>query len=320
MSLGEFDIIARYFTRRSRRTDVLLGVGDDAAVLQMPSDRRLVAAVDTIVQDIHFPRGTAAGDVGYRALAVNISDIAAMGAVPVWFTLSLSMPTADADWIAKFAAGMFALADAYDMELVGGDTVKGPLVITIQIFGLVETDRWLTRSGGKPGDLVYVSGVPGEAAVGLALVQHKLDPSDITSSTLLQQKFLRPQPRVALGRRLRVCASAAQDVSDGLLTDLSKLCAASACGAHVDLDALPRSAAMNSLLARETQEPFILGGGDDYELLFTVPPAQVPQVEVTIANEVRCTSIGHLVEEKNVRCFRGAQEVQTIASGFDHFR
>ena len=318
--LGEFEIIARYFTRRGKRKDVLLGVGDDAAVLQVPNDRRLVAAVDTIVEGVHFPHDSAASDIGYRALAVNISDIAAMGAVPTWFTLSLSLPAVDERWLEQFAAGMFALADVYGMELVGGDTVKGPLVVTVQIFGLVETDRWLTRSGGKPGDLVFVSGVPGEAAMGLALVQHKLQSADITSGTLLQQRFSRPEPRVHLGRCLRKHASAAQDVSDGLLTDLSKLCAASDCGAHLDIETLPRSAAMNALLTREAQEPFILGGGDDYELLFTVPPERALQTEAAIASEVRCTPIGRLVEEKRGRCFRGGCEVGVSAPGYDHFR
>ena len=319
MSLGEFDIIARYFTRRGRRSDVLLGVGDDAAVLQVPSDRRLVAAVDTIVEDVHFPRDISASDIGYRALAVNVSDIAAMGAVPVWFTLSLSMPQSDSAWLEQFSAGMFELADAYDMELVGGDTVKGPLVITIQVFGLVETDRWLTRSGGTPGDIVFVSGVPGEAAMGLARIQHKLHAADITSSALLQRRFLRPEPRVQLGRRLRAHASASQDVSDGLLTDLRKLCAASSCGAHLDIDSLPRSSAMNALLSSEAQESYVLGGGDDYELLFTVPPAHALQVEAAIAKEVRCTPIGRLVEEKQVKCFRAGVEVEANAPGFDHF-
>jgi thiamine-monophosphate kinase len=248
-----------------------------------------------------------------------VSDIAAMGAVPAWFTLSLSLPKPDAAWLEQFAAGMFDLADAYDMELVGGDTVKGPLVITIQIFGLVETDRWLTRSGGKPGDLVFVSGVPGEAAMGLALIQHKLHSPDITSSAALQRQFLRPQPRVALGRCLRAHASAAQDISDGLLTDLSKLCAASNCGAHIDIEALPRSPAMNALLASGAQESYILGGGDDYELVFTVPPERALQVEAAIATEVRCTPIGRLVEHKQVKCFRAGVEVQPSAPGFDHF-
>src|SRR3974390_1848424 len=260
--LGEFEIISLFFTRRSKRSDVLVGVGDDAAVIQVPADRRLVAAVDTLVEGIHFPSATHPNDIGYRALAVNVSDIAAMGAEPAWFTLSVSLPTADDQWLEQFAAGMFELADVYGMELVGGDTVKGPLVITVQILGSVEIDRWLTRAGGKPGDLIFVSGVPGEAAMGLALVQHKLQSSDITSSELLRQRFLRPEPRVQLGRRLPACASAAQGVSDGLLTDLSKLCVASGCGAHIDLNTLPRSSAMHSLLTHEAQESFILGGGD----------------------------------------------------------
>jgi thiamine-monophosphate kinase len=239
MSDGEFDIIAKYFDRRTTRGDVLLGIGDDAAVLSVPADRRLVVAMDTIVEGVHFPQGTAAADIGYRALAVNLSDLAAMGAQPAWMTLSLSAPVSDAAWFEGFSRGLFELAERYHVALVGGDTVKGPLVVTVQIAGIVETDRWLTRAGARPGDLLFVSGAPGEAAAGLAAIQRTLP---ITSATQqLRQRFVRPEPRVSLGRQLRGIATAAMDVSDGLLTDLDKLTAASGCGARVDVDALPLS-------------------------------------------------------------------------------
>src|SRR5688500_12685619 len=174
MPLGEFELIARYFARQPARSDVRLGIGDDAAILDVPANRKLVVAMDTIVAGVHFPVGFDAADIGYRALAVNLSDIAAMGALPSWFTLSLSMPSSDERWIERFAAGLFELADAYNVALVGGDTVKGPLVVTVQIGGWVESDRWLTRSGARPGDLIVVSGVPGEAAGGLAALQRAM--------------------------------------------------------------------------------------------------------------------------------------------------
>src|SRR5215831_754974 len=171
--MSEFELIAKYFTRKAKRRDVLLGVGDDAAVLKVPNDRRLIAAVDTIVEGVHFPVGTDAEAIGYRALAVNLSDIAAMGAEPAWATLSLSLPREDSNWLAQFSSGLYRLADQYNVDLVGGDTVRGQLAATISILGLVETDRCLTRGGAKPGDTIFVSGVPGEAAAGLALMQKK---------------------------------------------------------------------------------------------------------------------------------------------------
>jgi len=152
MSLGEFDIIARYFAKHDSRRDVLLGVGDDAAVVDAPAGHKLVVAMDTIVEGVHFPIGTDASDIGYRALAVNLSDLAAMGAQPSWMTLSLSLARADEAWLAGFAAGLFELAATHDVALIGGDTVKGPLVVTVQIAGWVESDGWLTRSGARPGD------------------------------------------------------------------------------------------------------------------------------------------------------------------------
>src|SRR5690606_35852155 len=184
---------------------------------------------DTLVEGVHFLPGAAAADIGYRALAVNLSDIAAMGGEAAWMTLSLSLPVSDAAWLDGFASGLFELADQHDVALVGGDTVRGPLVITVQIAGWVDGDNWLRRDGAQPGDLVYVSGMPGEAAAGLELLKH----SRGGDSQHLVQRFLRPTPRLALGNALRGVAHAAMDVSDGLLTDLRKLCAASGCGARL---------------------------------------------------------------------------------------
>jgi thiamine-monophosphate kinase len=312
MNDGEFDIIAKYFVRRTTRQDVLLGIGDDAAVLSVPADRRLVVAMDTIVDGVHFPLGTAAADVGYRALAVNLSDLAAMGAQPAWMTLSLSAPTSDAAWLDGFARGLFELADRYQVALVGGDTVKGPLVVTVQIAGSVETDGWLTRAGARPGDLLFVSGMPGEAAAGLAVIQDHLPATSATQH--LRQRFLRPEPRVSLGRCLRGLASAAMDVSDGLLTDLDKLATASACGARIDIDSLPLSSALLQTFDRETCIDYALAGGDDYELLFTLPPPLVHQLPAGVA----CTQIG-VMTDREVECWRDGQRFAPRRRGYDHF-
>jgi thiamine-monophosphate kinase len=314
MSLGEFELIERYFAKATRRSDIRLGIGDDAAVLDVPADRKLVVAMDTIVEGVHFPLNFSAADIGYRSLAVNLSDMAAMGAVPSWFTLSLSMPTNAEGWVERFAAGLFELANAHDVALVGGDTVKGPLVITIQIGGWIEADGWLTRSGARPGDVIVVSGVPGEAAGGLAALQRSLPMTDAIAR--LQRRFARPDPRLALGRTLRGIATAVMDVSDGLLTDLDKLCAASHCGASVDVDALPRSDDLLATFDLETCVEYALAGGDDYEIICTVPPAALSRLSML---DVKCTPIGEITSEPGVVCRRGSTPFTAKRRGYDHF-
>lgn len=318
--MGEFDLIKRYFTPASYSDDVLLGVGDDAAVLDVPAGYRLVTAVDTIVAGIHFPLDTAAADIAYRALAVNLSDMAAMGAQPRWFTLSLCLPEAKEVWLAEFATSLRQLAAQYGVQLVGGDTVKGPLNISVQIMGLVESDGWLTRGGAEPGDMVFISGVPGEAAGGLQLLLQAPITVEAQHRQHLLERFCRPTPHVQLGRSIRQLASAAMDVSDGLLTDLNKLCAASGYGAHVDLEALPTSSALLATFGAQAAERYALTGGDDYELLFTVSSKNLLQLEVAIAElPVRCTPIGHIVDGSEVQCCRRGELVIVNAQGFDHF-
>ena len=238
VALGEFDLIERYFTRQGDRSDVLLGVGDDAALLQVPPGQVLVAAMDTLVEGRHFLPDAPPGSVGHQALAVNLSDLAAMGATPAWALLSLSLPEPDEAWLGGFAAGLYALAESCGVALVGGDTVRGPRVVTITALGFVEPGRALLRSGARPGDLVYVSGWPGEAAAGLEALRRG-DASGPDDPLVRRYRFA--EPRLALGRDLRGHATAAMDVSDGLLGDLQKLCAASGVGAQLDLECLPVS-------------------------------------------------------------------------------
>jgi thiamine-monophosphate kinase len=315
--MNEFDLIAKYFSRKSSRGDVLLGVGDDAAVVSVPENQRLVAAVDTIVEGVHFLADADAADVGYRALAVNLSDMAAMGATPAWMTLSLSLPRADEAWLAKFAEGLYQLADRYNVALIGGDTVRGSLSITVQILGLIEKDRWLTRSGAEVGDTIFVSGSPGEAAAGLAVIQRSLPSTD--EAKHLIHRFLRPDARVELGRTIRMLASAAIDISDGLLSDLGHICEMSRCGAHLDLEALPILSALRATFDASECERLALNGGDDYELLFTVAPDRLLAVEAAIASGVRCTPIGRIVEGAGVTCYRGGEAVRIEPRGYDHF-
>ena len=316
MPIGEFELIARYLARPvGKQSGVQLGIGDDAAILDVRPDRKLVVAIDTIVEGVHFPANTTPADIGYRALAVNLSDLAAMGAEPAWFTLSLSLPQSEESWLEQFASGLFKLADAYDMELVGGDTVKGPLVITVQVAGWVEADRWLTRTGAKVGDAIVVSGVPGEAAGGLAALSREMASTE--SVEWLRERFLKPTPRISLGRAIRTFATSAMDISDGLLTDLDKLCAGAYVGASVDIDWLPVSAALHDTFAAEECLDFTLAGGDDYELLFTVSPADLPR----LANlPTPCAVIGEITAEQAVVCRKSNEIVEVKRRGYDHFR
>lgn len=319
--MGEFELIDRYFAKLgARRPDVLLGVGDDAALVTVPAGHELVACVDTLVDGRHFPVGSHADDIGWRALAVNLSDLAAMGARPAWATLALTLPEADEDWLEGFASGFAALASAHGVALVGGDTTRGPLTISVQLMGTVESGQALRRSNARPGDLVYVTGWPGDAAAGLALLQGRLQGSGANRGAL-EQKFRRPEPRVAFGQRLRGVASACIDVSDGLAADLGRLVAASGVGAVLRATELPLSRALYALAGEERAREFALGGGDDYELVFTVPPAARGAMIALAASAgaPACHCIGEIVAGRGVRVLAERGEL-AIPPGWDPFR
>jgi thiamine-monophosphate kinase len=326
MSLGEFTLIERYFGRPAEaslqsRGDVLLGIGDDAAVLDVPSGRQLVAALDTLVEGRHFPVGSAPRSIGHRALAVNLSDLAAMGAEPAWFLLALTLPAADESFLGPFARGMLELAAVHGVALVGGDTTAGPLSISVQALGFIEPGRALRRAGGAPGDLLYVSGTPGDSTAGLQLAM-QVDAGAGLNSTQRQyllDRFHFPEPRVALGRALRGIASACIDVSDGLAADAGKLAAASGCGVTLQVERLPLSASLRALAGADAAR-HALGGGEDYELCFTVPPAQVPALEAA-ADNVKCpvTCIGKLDANGGVTVSEYGNRWDFDARGFDHF-
>ena len=314
---SEFDIIARYFVRQTpARGDVLLGIGDDAALLQVPAEQQLVVAVDTLVAGRHFPDQTSAADIGYKALAVNLSDLAAMGATPAWATLSLTLPAVDAAWLQAFADGFFSLADEYAVALVGGDTTRGPLSVTVQVHGFVEPGKALRRDAANPGDAVFVSGAPGEAACALKQMLLGETPEDA-----LLQRLNRPQPRVALGRGLAGLASAAIDVSDGLLADLGHLLAASRCGATLWPDRLPCSPALQTAYPERALD-FQLNGGDDYELCFTLPvDHRETLAAVQALHNVPVHEIGVVEIQTGLRCVYadGRSEIPDV-HGYDHFR
>lgn len=321
---GEFDLIARHFTRAIADPDVLHGIGDDGAVLAAAAP--IVVAVDTIVEGVHFPSRSAPADVGYRALAVNLSDIAAMGARPRWATLALTLPgrpaaAADEDWVAAFAAGFFELAERFGVSLVGGDLTRGPLSVTLQLIGTVEGGCTLLRGGGRDGDDVYVTGTLGDAAAGLASLMEKPGGDDLDGAVeALRRRFRRPAPRVAEGLALAPLASAAIDVSDGLVADLGHICRMSGCGARLDVAALPMSDALRAYCAPETARRHALSGGDDYELCFTAEPGRSGAVErATAAIGTRVTRIGRLTGGRGVECLLEGEPYAVGTGGYEHF-
>ncbi len=258
------------------RPDVVLGIGDDGAVVQPRPGEALVIVTDTMVSGVHFPPTLGPADIGYRALAVNLSDIAAMGAEPRWATLALTLPAADEAWVRDFAAGLHEALVGYDVALVGGDTTRGPLTITVQIVGVVPQGTALTRAGARPGDLLFVSGTLGDAALGLEMLRNHA-PLDAETAYLIG-RLARPTPRVALGRALRGIATSCIDVSDGLLADVGHLARASACDIRIEAAALPCSTAAHARGDALQVLRCALSGGDDYELAFTAPASHAKDV------------------------------------------
>jgi thiamine-monophosphate kinase len=268
MSLTEFEIIRRYFTHPAR--GAVLGVGDDAAILRSRRGVELVVTADMLVAGRHFHQGADPGQLGHKALAVNLSDIAAMGATPRWATLSIALPEANERWLAAFARGFMRLARRYRVDLVGGDTTRGPLNISVQVIGEVPAGRALRRDGARRGDDVWVSGSLGDAALALAAVGGRIALRRAEQARL-QRRLDAPTPRIALGAALRGLAHSAIDVSDGLAADLGHICRRSGVGATVHFDRVPVSAAVRRFRDRAAGRAAILAGGDDYELAFTVP-------------------------------------------------
>ena len=330
-ALGEFELIDRYFASgrsgapgtlgASKRTDVILGIGDDAALLRCPPDRDLVAAVDSLVAGRHFPEGSAPRSIGHRSLAVNLSDLAAMGATPAWATLALTLPSADGRWLEGFAAGFMELAAAHGVELVGGDTTAGPLTISVQILGLVERGSALRRGGAQPGDILAVTGTLGDAGAGLALLTGRAIAEDPVAAAELIERFEYPMPRVQFGSSARGIASAAMDLSDGLAGDLPKFARASGLAAHVDVGRLPLSGALRSLATVAQAREWALAAGDDYELLVAVPPQRFDELAAVAARlNLTFTAIGDVRRGTGITWALDGQAFAAPARGYDHFR
>lgn len=319
MPLGEFDLIHRYFERSiEQRQDVIVGIGDDGAVVRVPPGVELVLTSDTLVAGVHFSEDIPPEDLGYKALAVNLSDLAAMGARPAWAMMALTLPQAEEAWLAAFAHGFFELAQRFSVALIGGDLTRGPLSITVQMHGFVPEGRALRRSGAQAGHYIYVTGTLGDAA--LALTSRLIELTDTYRPYLLGRLY-RPSPRISEGLILRAIASSAIDISDGLIADLGHILEMSHVGAVLEVDRLPLSTALQKIKDKKYGWELALTGGDDYELCFTLPPEHRAVLE-SKRSDFACTvsCIGRIEAERGLRCIEhdGTPYIPQGA-GYRHF-
>lgn len=313
----EFNLIQQYFNRATRHTE--LGVGDDAAILSVAPGQTLVVSADTSVVGTHFFADCPAYYVGWKSMAVNVSDMAAMGAEPKWATLALTLPDIQHDWLSEFSRGLFACAETYQIDLIGGDTTRGPLNIGITILGQAPAGQALLRSGAQLGDDIWISGQLGSAALGLAHLQHNISLPEAVLETCLNALH-HPQPRVALGLALRGVAHSSIDISDGLLADLGHLLKASRLGAHLHADQLPCLDVLRQGLDSPANQTALLAGGDDYELCFTAPKHQRAAI-IGLAKvlSLPLTCIGETTADLNLTVEMHGRPLQLDALGYDHF-
>lgn len=318
--MGEFELIRRYFQRPVRRKDVVLGSGDDCALLSVPADALLAVSTDTLVAGVHFFADMDPVKLGHKALAVNLSDLAAMGAEPRWVSLALTLPEIHENWVAGFAEGFLALADFYNVELIGGDMTRGPLSITVSIQGVVPERGVLRRNGAQPGDAVFVTGQLGDAALAL---QHCLGKCHVAPELLpaVISRLEQPEPRILTGMALRNLASSCLDISDGLSSDLQHILKASGVSAQIELSQLPLSPALSDL-PNEQAWQLALAGGDDYELCFTLPESQRGMLQLALqAAAVPVTEIGRIVAgEPHIQWLQQGQPQALVLQGWDHFQ
>lgn len=323
MALGEFDLIKRYFAplaEASSDASVALGVGDDCAILNCPEGHQLVVSIDSLVEGTHFLQGTPADQLASRLFGAAVSDLAAMGAKPAWITLALTLPQANELWLERFSQKLGQLCLQYGISLIGGDTTKGPLSLTAQVHGFVPVGKALKRSGAQKGDLICVSGRLGDSRGGLEGLLNGFP--DSRGVEYLSERFFAPSPRVELGLALTDKASAAIDISDGLLSDLSHILKASGAsdeplGARLQLEALPLSEELVSCFGEEQARQWALSGGEDFELCFTLPAEHLP----TLHNLPEAIAvIGKITDDADIRLYDRGQECELSGAGYDHFK
>jgi len=327
MAIGEFSLIKQYFSTCSPiRPDVAMGIGDDGAVVSLPPGNQLVVSTDTLVSGVHFLEDMPARAIGYKAVASNLSDLAAMGATPRWLTLALTLPSADEHWISGFAGGLREQAEYFGVQLIGGDTTRGPLSITVTVMGSVPNGKALHRGGAWPGDWLFVTGTLGDSAAGLELLQgnkqQKLQDQSPHSEFLIERHY-QPSARIIAGQSLRNVATSAIDISDGLMADLGHILKTSGCNAHLDLECIPLSAALQATCSPEQAIEYALSGGEDYELLFTVSEENRGMLTTALSQSgTPYTCIGRLISgEGEIQLKRNGLPVdlETNLAGWQHF-
>ncbi|ORU93872.1 MAG: thiamine-monophosphate kinase [Cycloclasticus sp. symbiont of Bathymodiolus heckerae] len=315
MSSSEFSIIDDFFTVKSTKgLPPILGVGDDCAVLDVPNDKQLAISTDTLVEGVHFLVNSEPQSLGHKVLAVNLSDLAAMGATPTWASLAITLPSINEEWLAAFSKGFFELAEKHSLHLVGGDTTQGPLSITITIMGLLQKHRRLTRSGAKVGDSIYVSGAIGNA--GLGLLKSRSGVVDLNDHDVAA--YVRPSPRVQLGQQLLGMASSCIDVSDGLAADLNHILQQSGVGATIQHQDLPLTDSVQQHMIDIADEVWPYSTGDDYELCFTLPSiVNIDSIDQRL--EKKITKIGVIEEQAGLRIQAKSGELINFSKGYEHF-
>jgi len=317
--MDEFEIIRRHFTQESYDESVVLGVGDDGAVLRPEIGKDLVTVIDTLVEGIHFPRGMRPRDIAYRAVAVNVSDIAAMGGRSRWMTCALTLRAANNEWLTDFAFGLRQAGQHYQVDLVGGDTTRGnQCVVSVQISGDVPKGKAISRAGAQPGDAIFVSGTPGDAALGLTMLQEQLESrQDVDYGHNLIRRFTKPNARAELAVRLVDYATAAIDVSDGLYADLVKLLEASGVGAEIEVLDIPLSDLLRKEVSLDDGIKLALGGGDDYEICFTAPHHSIKASDAQAG--VPVSRIGTVTLGTDLCCLRDGKPMNYHDTGYLHF-
>ena len=322
MASGEFNLINNYFLSPGRRSDVTIGIGDDCAIVSVPDDKQLAVTTDTLVDGVHFPSGTSPEDIACKAVTVNLSDLAAMGAEPAWLTLALTLPRNDESWTRSFADSFRASAEKFNVQLIGGDTTQGSLSITVQAIGFVEPGHIMRRDAARPGDAIYVSGTLGDAAAGLQIVQQGRAVGEVENWLL--GRLNRPEPRVELGIRLARHCNCAIDISDGLAADLGHILEASQCGATVNIDRLPLSHQLveYSNSRQEVDWEMVLAGGDDYELCLAVEQEKEDRL-MKISSDLLLplTHIGVIEERKSlILVDQTGARYSLEKTGYEHFK